>query len=611
MSSNTEKTPSGDRNERPRLKGKRFGSLGWRILFWMSLVGLGPLLIMAYQGYHCASQAVLEQAHTQLRSVVNSRKVRIMEWLAERKADMHFISITPCAHGGCSCRAPSAEMPSGCNVLENVQKRSPAYESIIIYDLNWKIILQTVGAGNNDRYRSHGEFKSALSERQELMLCSPRLQTNGTLISHLGLPVISSGKEIEGYILASLNLSLAIDPILKVERELGKSDKAYLVFPSTGRLYIPTGVTAPSVENGFPLSAVLKAGGSSMLEYEDNHGERVLGISDTIPELGAAVIVDLDRGVAFAWLGELKQRALITGSITLVIVLVIAFKSSQRLSRPLRELAAISRRIAGGRHQDRLGQLKGTEAQEVARAFNTMLDELAASQRLLTRAASLAAVGELSSSIVHEMRNPLSSIKLNLQALRRRVSGDKAHQELAEIALSQAGRLERMLTDLLGYGKPLELEPRAINLGELIAEVLEVLWPQVESKDIEVEVVDHLGRIPLIADSEGLRRVLTNLLTNAFEAVPQTGKVILRAEIFPAEEDKAVISVSDNGPGIDPSSMEKIFQPFFTTRETGTGLGLANVKKIIECHGGTVTAENLPGAGAVFNIVLPLGGPPV
>jgi signal transduction histidine kinase len=327
-------------------------------------------------------------------------------------------------------------------------------------------------------------------------------------------------------------------------------------------------------------------------------------------ELGCPLISEIEQKDVVRWLGVLRIRALVTGAVTFIVVLLLAGRTSRALSRPLRKLAVIARTIAEGKHEERLGQLKGKEAQEVGQAFNHMLDELAASQRKLTRAASLAAVGELSSSIVHEMRNPLSSVKLNLQALRKKVKSDADHAELADIAIRQAGRLETMLTDLLGYGKPLELKLTSIKFGDLADGVRDVVREAVEEKSINLEFNDDCGQTEIIADAEQLQRALTNLITNAVYFTPRKGRVLVNGSLVPDNPDQVAISVSDEGPGILSSQMEKLFQPFYTTRPDGTGLGLANVKKIIELHGGPVVVENRSEGGAVFTALLPVGGPP-
>ena len=238
-------------------------------------------------------------------------------------------------------------------------------------------------------------------------------------------------------------------------------------------------------------------------------------------------------------------------------------------------------------------------------AFNQMLDELSDVQKRLVQTATLATVGELSSSIVHEMRNPLSSIKINLQALHKKVEGDANHEELAQIASQQVGRLEEMLRDLLQYGRPVEFRTVSTPFSKVYKETLNVIGDMAESKKVRIDLEDLLGSARLSVDPELVCRALTNLAANAIQAAPPGGLVTVRVSADPAGAGQVIIEVIDNGSGLSPQALRGVFKPFFTTRKDGTGLGLANVKKIVELHGGTVSAYNRPENGAVFTVTLP------
>ncbi|MBI5094827.1 MAG: HAMP domain-containing histidine kinase, partial [Candidatus Hydrogenedentes bacterium] len=217
--------------------------------------------------------------------------------------------------------------------------------------------------------------------------------------------------------------------------------------------------------------------------------------------------------------------------------------------------------------------------------------------------------GELSSSVVHEMRNPLSSIKMNLQALRRKTQGDPDYEELAEIAAAQAQRVETMLDDLLQYGRPVELNPQPTSFRELTEPALAVVADKAREKNVRVELKDELGNARLSVDREQMCRAMTNLLANAIQAVApgQTVYVIgtRRNDAGPAH---AQLEVRDTGPGLSPEALDRAFKPFFTSKPNGTGLGLANVKKIIELHRGAVSASNRPEGGAAITLLIPLEG---
>ena len=587
-----------------------FGWLAWRILFWMALIGLGPLLVMAFQGYHCARMAVIERAEAQLGSVVESRKSRIEQWFSEREADMGLIAGVLGDSPGWLKSAAGRDgdsLPSF-KIMDEIRRRSPAYETLWFYGLDWRPVFRSGAQDHSDSELLTGKFKEALSSSSKPYFSPVHLHDNGTEYGmHLGCRVSSPRGEALGYAIAYLKISETIDPILSDSSGLGTMGKVYLHFRDENILYTPAEERKVSLNIDPRLGLPLRSGTSAILEYEDFRGRRVLGISKNIPVLNASVIVDLDHAYLFGWLDVLRERALETGSITLVIVLLLAARSSWKLSQPLRELAATARKIAAGRHSERLGPLEGIEAQEVGRAFNKMLDELEASKRRLLHAATLAAVGELSSSIAHEMRNPLSSIRINLQALRRKVEAGP-YQELSAIALEQVDRLERMLSELLNFSKPLELAPESFEFSGLAGQVISELTPQAEEKNVSLAVEKPPGSLLLTADREQIHRALTNLVQNALDAAPTGSRVELGAAAVEAENGYAEIWVSDNGPGIRPEDREMIFQPFFTTREGGTGLGLANVKKIVEGHDGKIEVESSPGKGSVFRLLLPHGG---
>jgi signal transduction histidine kinase len=590
--------------------GARLGisSLRSRILIWMAVLALAPLVIMAFQGYHCAKQALVESEEAHLLSAIEARKARLETWLAEVKADSRFLAAAHCAQKDCSgmigCADPGTP-DDACNFLADLKQRSTSYEALLTFDLNWKPLSQ---ANNGSKHAESlpPDFKAALSASETLTIVPPFLR-NGGVAAYIGRPVFDADGNRKSYTVAVLNVSQAVDPILCDRTGLGKSGKIFLISREGRYLSAPPGA-AYSLGGQSNLPAEFFSGESAVIEYKDARGVRVLGVSAAVPELDGIVVAEIDRDEAFGWLATLRTRAVLTGAITLGIVLLVAVSSAAGLSRPLRELAEISRKVARGRHEERLGLLEGAEAQEVGAAFNQMLDELAVSQRRLVHAASLAAVGELSSRIVHEMRNPLSSVKINLQSLRTKVEGDPAYSELADIASNQVIRIERMLSDLLGYGKPLNLDLEETTFAAVAKDVIDTVRSNIEGKGVAVEIEDNIGETAIVMDAELIRQALTNLVANAVQAAPRGGRVIVSGAVEPDDPEQICISVADDGPGIADHIKDKLFQPFSTTRDEGTGLGLANVKKIVEYHGGQVSAENRPDGGALFAMLLPLGG---
>jgi len=622
---------------------RRFAGLRPRILAWMTLVALAPLIVMAYQGYHCASEAVVETKRSHLESVLESRKAHFAGRLSEVRADARFLAAAACAQKGCAGPMACGDADAACDFLGDLHRRSGSYEAIISFAADWSVFAQAGAAESASSLPD--DFRAKLAASNSLVIGKPFVKEDAGAAVFVGHAIPGEGGQPNGYAVALLNIAGISAPILNAPTGLGSTGRVYLVsrdgrylstpaLPGAGGQRLPGKAgypspapnavghhhyapamrlppAAPGDVAGLPQEVLQSSG--KVVEYTRG-GVRMLGASALIPEFGAVLVVEMDSGEAFAWLGMLRMRALITGLVTLAMVVLVAVKSADGLSKPLRKLAEAARKVARGRHEERVEPLQGTEADEVGVAFNSMLDELEAGHRRLVHSASLAAVGELSSRIVHEMRNPLSSIKINLQALRVRVADDAAYSELAEIALRQELRLEQMLSGLLGYGKPLELNTACVAFRSVAADAVDDVREQAAGKGVEIEISDRLGGRTLLADTELLRQAMANLLINAVQAVPEGGRVAIDAvTCLPVgmgdagAPDQARISVSDNGPGIASHAMEKLFRPFFTTRDSGTGLGLANVRKIIDYHGGSISAANRPEGGAVFTIILPHG----
>lgn len=589
----------------------RFASLGWRILLWTSLVAFLPLFIMASQGYHCARQAVYQSQESRLRDVLDSKRSQFEAWLGEIETDLSLLASTPgLLPGGVQSDSeqPTGQTAPGQQLLAYVKRGNSAYEAIEILNMD----LDRISVEPPDAGKSHaeltGDFKAKLASAPGFIMAPTTPMRDDGVHLHAAFPIYLANGQKGGYVVAHVEISRAFDPVFHAPPGPGQAGHVYML-STTGKYLYPREAAQESRAVYAP-PAIRSGDASRIHEYPDDHGEQVIGASSGIPDLGWVVVAEFDWKEAFGWLGILKRRALVTGSITLVLVLLIAARGARILSGPLRELASVARRIAAGHHEERLGRLKGAEAQELSNAFNSMLDKLAASHRRLMHAASLAAVGELSSSTVHEMRNPLSSVKINLQALSKKVESSPAHQELAAIALEQLARVEKMLSELLQYGRPLELNLTRIRFDEVVRGVLPVVGNKAQTKDVSLEVDDQLGGADFVADGEQIRRALTNLVANAIEASPADATVAIKTTLAEKVSNHLAILVTDEGPGIPDAQMDKLFKPFFTTRQQGTGLGLANVKKIVEYHGGSVTAKNRPEGGAVFTILLPLGGPP-
>lgn len=225
----------------------------------------------------------------------------------------------------------------------------------------------------------------------------------------------------------------------------------------------------------------------------------------------------------------------------------------------------------------------------------------------MQRFRQLAAVGQLASTIAHELRNPLSSIRASAQHLRSEYSSNPELCEFLNIIIDEVDMLNTRTTEFLRFARPVEPVFQEVNLSDLIRGTVQFMQSYMEEQGVRVEV-EVAVPFSITADPNQLKEALRNLIINAVQAMPEGGVLSLVAQ--PEPSDRVSISVRDTGVGIPPENLDRIFTPFFTTKAKGSGLGLANVQKIAESHGGTISVQSQVGVGTVVRLLLPVQPPP-
>jgi signal transduction histidine kinase len=245
------------------------------------------------------------------------------------------------------------------------------------------------------------------------------------------------------------------------------------------------------------------------------------------------------------------------------------------------------------------------EARRSAEDLAVANEQIREAMEAVRRSDRLAALGQLSAGLAHELRNPMGTIRASAEMLNSNLSAEnEVAREVAGFIASEVDRANSLITRFLQFARPLELRPEAADLTQALDHAVAMAEREAPGIAVYRNYAPEVAPFPF--DAELLERVFYNLILNAAQATQAGGAVTVKTRALPGF---AEVSVIDRGSGIDPKHMETIFNPFFTTKPSGVGLGLAIVSKIVDEHGGKITVESEPGKGSIFRVLLPLERP--
>lgn len=304
-------------------------------------------------------------------------------------------------------------------------------------------------------------------------------------------------------------------------------------------------------------------------------------------------------------------RRLFATSMVFTVGIALTIFLARRYTEPINSLVEDFKRVSAGDLSVTIPVDSDDEIGELAAGFNNMVEKLRereALEKRLYEAEHLSRVGQLAAGIAHEIRNPLNYISLAIDHLKEEMlplctSGQHGElEELTEKIKDEVRRANYMVVNFMNYGRPLKLRRALIAYDDVLAKALPVLHDRLAEQHITV-----VQRIPpdfplLWVDQEMLRNCILNLVGNAAQAMPNGGVITLGADL---DNDQIKLTFSDQGRGISPDDIGKIFQPYFTTRDVGIGLGLAITERIIREHGGSIGVESDLGRGTTFTVLLP------
>jgi signal transduction histidine kinase len=305
-------------------------------------------------------------------------------------------------------------------------------------------------------------------------------------------------------------------------------------------------------------------------------------------------------------------RRLTATCILFAVGIFLIIFLARKYTSPIHRLVAEVKKVSAGDLSVTFPVNSSDEIGELAQSFNEMVGQLRERETLekrLYEAEHLSKVGQLASGIAHEIRNPLNYISLAIDHLKSELiqecGGRRGDLEvLTDKIKEEVRRVNYMVINFMNYGRPLKLRTGSISYQEMVVGALPLLKEKLVQQHIEV-VMDLAPDLPpMQGDRELLRNCLFNFVTNAAQAMPDGGTITLGAGYDPAAESFR-LTFTDQGKGIAPEDLPKIFQPYFTTKEAGIGLGLAITERIIREHGGEILVESEVGKGTTFTVKLP------
>jgi signal transduction histidine kinase len=337
---------------------------------------------------------------------------------------------------------------------------------------------------------------------------------------------------------------------------------------------------------------------------------------------GPVALILRSRTEQLRSLEAIRQGLEATAVVAVLLATVLSFAVARTIARPLAAITDVmrsvavtgdlTRKIAVG-HRSRWDD---EDARLLATTFNTLTDSIVRFQRQMSQKERLTSLGRLSTVIAHEIRNPLMIIKATLHAMRRTdLTQDGLREAVGDID-EEVARLNRIVNDVLDFARPIRFELATVDLNALCRESVGAVRTAVPGAPISV-VLDPSASTTT-TDPERLRMAVVNLLQNACHAVnghgPSTDGSTVESPPFVrltthVEGDRVRLTVTDSGGGINPADLAQIFDPYFTTKRGGTGLGLPIVKNIVEGLGGTIAVASTPGRGTEIQIDLPLSAP--
>lgn len=591
------------------MRRKVFGGLKAQLTAGLVLVGMIPLALSGLTGLAFGRRALTQEVKDTLRAIPDSAGRRVEELLYFRYNDVRLYANLPLIR-----HKDNNEQKT--EFFETVLKFYAPYSWLGATDRTGRIIAASrrdcigTDAGETEWFQQCKETLSVHIQDVFLLDLCERDPVVG-----FTAPILGEDGEFMGVVHTEVMTDFVAGGVQGVE--LGKTGTALLARGDGIVLADEKGADRGLARNISHMQSFKRArsGGSGIVREPDHHGHDsfvsygLLEGFGSYPGLGWVLLASQSAEETFASSRTLLNISILLGILAVAAMVVMGWRIADRIIEPVHALRDGARTIGGGDLRHRLSVETGDELQDLASEFNRMAEGLEKSRKELLKAERLAVVGKMSVKVAHEICNPLGSISLNAELLEDEIRKDDTSDSNEAVNLlnsmkKEIDRLGGIIEEYLQFARLPVPELGEERINDLLLRLLSSVDRELSKARIRIVKQFADSDPEAMLDGRQLRQAFFNLFRNCIEAMPDGGVLTIATE---ACNESIEVAVSDTGVGIKAEDLSLIFDPFFSTKEVGSGLGLTVAQQIVEEHGGTITCDSVPGQGSTFRIELPRG----
>ncbi len=576
-----------------------------RMVFIFVSLGVLPILIVSIILIRLAEITVTNYIFDRNLEIARGSSNEISLFLEEPVTILHTISQTR--------DIIEMERFTQSRVLNKIKISNPIFQKIFILDQSGLAVV-TTSFGEEMKDFSKEEFFTVTMTGERYF--SPLYFTASRYpVMSIALPILKYNT-VAGVLVGEIDLKniWAIVDSIKV----GKTGFAFLISADGLLIAHPDKQKILKKELSYinyPFFKEVMKGEEGISSYVEDQREMIAAFVP-VQNLNWGIVVQQSKSEAFELVRKMQNQVIIFVSITSILAIVLAFGTIQRITRPIETLVKGVRQYADGNLAHRIKVEQHDELMVLADEFNKMAESLEKNQRQLRRMERLAALSRFAALVSHEIRNPLNAMNINMQILRRLITQTNSPTDskikYMNIISSEIERMNSIVSNFLAITRPPELTLIRSDIHQILEEVVITLEEQARRMGISVNRHYYQEALLGLFDHNQLKQVFHNILLNAFEAMPDGGTILIETSRQPSlkrqhrSSDRIVIKVIDSGIGIPKNKLAEIFELYYTTKKSGTGLGLVIARQIIEAHKGDIKVESIEKQGTTVIIELPL-----